>query len=70
VGNGKCIQKSGLKIKGRDGSQYRSAGGWFLKCISKEVGCCEHGNEPFGSVKSGEFLVQPMEFSHLLHMAA
>jgi hypothetical protein len=29
-----------------------------------------NGNEPFGSVKSGEFLVQPMEFSHLLHVAA
>jgi hypothetical protein len=26
------------------------------------VGCCEHGNEPSGSIKCGEFLDQSSEY--------
>jgi hypothetical protein len=36
--------------------------GFILLRIGTVAGCCEHGNEPSGSIKGGEFLGSPYYF--------
>jgi len=39
--------------------------GYGLDSYGSETGSCEHGNEPSGSIKSGEFLDQLNDYQLL-----